>query len=70
MTALQQIEDPRRVNSCDHLLIDILMIAICAIMCGADTWQEMEEFGKEKEHWFKRFLKLRSGIPSHVGLTH
>ena len=41
------------------------MIAICAIMCGADTWQEMEEFGKEKEHWFKRFLKLQSGIPSH-----
>ena len=48
-----------------HPLLDILVIAICAVICGADTWVEMEEYGKAKEAWLRRFLALPHGIPSH-----
>lgn len=66
MTFLNELTDPRkRPNSCDHHFIDILVIAVCAIICGADTWQEMQEFGEDKEDWFRSFLELPNGIPSH-----
>ena len=66
MTFLNELTDPRkRANSCDHNFIDILVIAVCAIICGADTWEEMQEFGEEKEDWFRSFLELPNGIPSH-----
>jgi predicted transposase YbfD/YdcC len=45
--------------------MDILVIAICAVICGADNWEEVELFGKAKEKWFKTFLELPNGIPSH-----
>jgi predicted transposase YbfD/YdcC len=48
-----------------HKLIDILVIAVCATICGAETWTEMEEFGEAKESWFRQFLELPNGIPSH-----
>ena len=41
------------------------MIALCAVLCGADNWVEIEEFGKAQREWFDRFLKLPNGIPSH-----
>ena len=66
MTFLNELVDPRkRANSCDHNFVDILVIAICAIICGADTWEEMEEYGEEKEDWLRTFLELPHGIPSH-----
>ena len=66
MIFLNELADPRkRANSCDHNFIDILVIAVCAIICGADTWEEMQEFGEEKEDWFRSFLELPYGIPSH-----
>ncbi len=66
MTYLNELTDPRkRANSCDHIFIDILVIAVCAIICNADTWEEMQEYGEEKEDWFRSFLKLPNGIPSH-----
>ena len=66
MTFLNELTDPRRrANSCEHNFIDILVIAVCAIICGADTWAEMQEFGEEKEDWFRSFLELPNGIPSH-----
>ena len=58
------VEDPRGSNS-SHLLIEIIVIAICAAICGADNWVEVEEYGKAKEAWLRRFLELRHGIPSH-----
>jgi len=58
------VPDPRRENR-RHLWIDILVIAICAAICGADTWTDVELFGKAKEKWFKEFLALPHGIPSH-----
>jgi len=46
-------------------LIDILVIAICALLCAGETFNDMEDFGKAKRGWFKTFLTLRNGIPSH-----
>lgn len=59
------IEDPRRDHLKDHLLFDILVISICAIICGAEHWTEFEEFGEAKQEWFASFLSLENGIPSH-----
>jgi predicted transposase YbfD/YdcC len=49
----------------DHYLTDILVIAICGVICGADDWVGIEEFGQAKEKWFQSFLPLPNGIPSH-----
>jgi predicted transposase YbfD/YdcC len=62
---LMIIDDPRIDRTKKHELIDILVIAICASICGAETWTEIEDFGEEKESWFKEFLNLKHGIPSH-----
>ncbi len=59
-----ELDDPRRYNK-RHLLLDVVTIAICAAICGADDWEAVEEFGKSKYKWFKKFLKLPHGIPSH-----
>jgi len=63
--SLGQVPDPRRERTKLHLLVDILVIAVCATICGAETWEEMAEFGQAKESWFKKFLALPNGIPSH-----
>jgi predicted transposase YbfD/YdcC len=57
--------DPRVMGRCDHKLIDIIIVAICAVLSGAETWDEVELFGEEREAWLKRFLDLANGIPSH-----
>src|ERR1044072_5844173 len=59
------ISDPRIDRSKRHKLIDILVIAICATICGADGWEEFELFGQAKQEWFQQFLELPNGIPSH-----
>jgi len=59
-----QVKDPRDL-SVDHLLIEIITIAICAVICGADSWVEIEQFGQAKEKWLRKFLILPNGIPSH-----
>lgn len=61
----KQIEDPRRDHLKDHLLFDILVISVCATICGAEHWTEFEEFGEAKQEWFASFLSLENGIPSH-----
>lgn len=48
-----------------HELIDIVAISICAVICGADSWEEIEEYAKMKEDWLTTFLSLPNGIPSH-----
>jgi len=58
------VEDPRSDNK-RHLLLDIIVIAICGAICGADTWTDVELFGQAKERWFRTFLELPHGIPSH-----
>jgi predicted transposase YbfD/YdcC len=56
------MEDPRRENR-RHLLIDIVVIAICGVICGADDWGAVQEFGEAKHAWLKRFLELPHDIP-------
>ena len=59
------LTDPRINRTKLHLLVDIVTIAICAVICSADTWIDVEEYGKAKYEWLKTFLKLPNGIPSH-----
>ncbi len=59
------LEDPRVDRTKRHRLIDILVIALCAVIAGADNWEDVEEFGKARLEWFKTFLELPNGIPSH-----
>ncbi|MCS6847793.1 MAG: ISAs1 family transposase [Anaerolineae bacterium] len=60
-----QLHDPRDPDACEHKLLDILVIALCAVICGAEHFTEMEVFGQAKEKWFRTFLALPNGIPSH-----
>ena len=59
------VDDPRVERTKLYPLGDILAIAICAIICGADTWDDIEAFGKAKIDWFRTFLDVTNGIPSH-----
>ena len=58
------VEDPRKYNI-QHSLIDIITITICALICGAQNWGDVEQYGKSKYQWLKQFLALPNGIPSH-----
>ena len=56
--------DPRRQNkNIRHKFIDVLIISILGIICGADGWTEIQRFGQAKEDWLKTFLELPNGIP-------
>ena len=59
------LRDPRRRHRRLHRLLDIVVIAICAVLCGADNWQEVATFGQCRQAWLRRFLALPHGIPSH-----
>lgn len=59
------LKDPRRRHRRLHRLQDILVIALCAIIAGAQDWQEIETFGRKRRDWLRRFLALPNGIPSH-----
>jgi len=59
------ITDPRMLKKTDHKLVDIIVMAICAVICGADKWTQIEEFCESRYSWFKQFLELPGGIPSH-----
>jgi predicted transposase YbfD/YdcC len=63
-THFANVDDPRWQNVSHHL-IDIITIAICGLISGADSWVEIESYGKAKLWWFKQFLELPNGIPSH-----
>lgn len=65
ITHFQNLSDPRVNRTKDHELIDILVIAICTLLCGGEGFNDMEDFGHAKRDWFEKFLTLRHGIPSH-----
>lgn len=65
LRAFEKLPDPRMNRTKHHSLKDILAIAICAVICGADGWTQVELFGNSKIKWFKTFLDLPKGIPSH-----
>lgn len=60
-----QVKDPRVERTKRHKLLDIILIAICGVICGADSWVDIEMFGKAKKEWLKTILELPNGIPSH-----
>ena len=60
-----RLKDPRVERTREHKLIDILVIALCAIICGANDWEAVAEYGLDNQAWFKTFLALPNGIPSH-----
>jgi len=61
----QDLPDPRVHRTRRHELVDILVISVCTLLCGGESFNDMEEFGNCKQEWFKKFLKLPNGIPSH-----
>lgn len=61
----KKIPDPRIDRQKRHELIDVIVITIFAVICGCESWEEIELFGKIRKKWLKRFLELPHGIPSH-----
>jgi predicted transposase YbfD/YdcC len=62
---LATVPDPRSARQRWHKLSDILVIAVCAVLCGAESYPAIEDFGYEREEWLGQFLELPAGIPSH-----
>jgi len=60
-----QITDPRVERTRAYELLDIIVIAICAVICGADDWVEIAEWGEGNVTWLREFIPLENGIPSH-----
>lgn len=61
----ETLTDPRLDRNKLHLLQEMVVVALCATICGAEGWADVERFGNNKLPWFRRFLKLENGIPSH-----
>ena len=59
------LSDPRRRHGQRHRLLDVIVIALCAVIAGSDTWQEVETFAQRRRDWLARFLDLDNGVPSH-----
>lgn len=66
----EPLEDHRRASrNKQHELLDIVAISIFGVICGADFWEEVQEYGKVKQKWLSSFLSLPNGIPSHNTLN-
>lgn len=65
LTHFETLEDPRTAYLIEHRLLDIVALTICAVVCGAEGWEDIEAYGRSKLDWLKTFLELPNGIPSH-----
>jgi hypothetical protein len=65
ITILEEVPDPRVTATVEHDLSGILTIALCTILCGGDSFYDMEEFGQVRLDWLKTVLRLRNGAPTH-----
>lgn len=63
------LEDPRIERGKEHQLLDIVVLAICAVVCGAEGWEAIELFGRTKLEWLRRYVPLANGIPAHDTLA-
>ena len=63
---LKKVPDPRIERTRRHELMDMLVIALCAVICGADNWVDVVQFGKAKRAWFAEFLKLPKMPPTRA----
>lgn len=61
----RKLQDPRIDRHKKHHLLDIIIVALCAVLCGAKDWQQVEAFGKLRLDWLRRFIDLANGVPSH-----
>ena len=61
----RRLRDPRVAGRTTHLLIDLLVMALCGVIANCDDWPDIALFARQRESWFRRFLKLPGGIPSH-----
>ena len=59
------LKDPRVVGRSRHLLFDIIVLAICGVIANCDDWPDIALFARKREAWFRRFLQLPHGVPSH-----
>ena len=59
------LQDPRVTGRSRHLLVDIIVVGICGVIANCDDWPDIELFAKHRLGWFKRFLRLPHGVPSH-----
>src|SRR4051794_37766933 len=59
------LEDPRETRRCDYQLVDSLVITVCAVIACAESWEDIELYGRSKQAWLETFLALPNGIPSH-----
>lgn len=60
-----EVKDFRVQGRCLHMLEDILMLSLCAVICGAEDFEDIENYGHQKKTFLRRFLQLPNGIPSH-----
>ena len=65
ITHFSVIEDPRIDRCKKHQLIDILFLSVCAVMSGAEGWEDIEDFGLAKLDWLQKYLPFSNGIPKH-----
>ena len=63
------LEDPRIERGKDHQLLDIVVLAICAVVIGAEGWEGIELFGQTRLAWLRRYVPLANGIPAHDTLA-
>jgi len=63
--AFSEIDDPRCAYKVEHNLLEILLMATCGVIAGAESWEDIVLYAKSKESWLRSFLTLKNGIPSH-----
>lgn len=63
--SFSDMPDPRVVGRTDHSLLDILVLTVCAVLCGADDWEAVEVFGETRLDWLRQYIPLKNGVPSH-----
>ena len=58
-----KLEDPRIERNKKHELIDVIVLCVCAVVSGAEGWSDIEEFGRSKLEWLRRYVQLVNGVP-------
>lgn len=65
-STFEDLVDPRRAGgNLQHDLIDIVVLALCGTICYCETWEDIEDFGKEREQWLRKYISLKNGVPGH-----
>ena len=65
LTILGEVPDPRVARTREHDLVELLVIALCTLLCRGESFYDMEEFARVRLAWLRTFLALRGGVPSH-----